>query len=508
MNMKQVRWLIVMAAMLFATAGAANAADIKVKGEWDFAFGWAVNQNFHGGRDSKLSIPGLNVNYPDNDNFYARQRVRTQINFIASEQLQAVLMFEIGDLNWGRDEGGKFGQGSGGGLDADGVNVETKRAYLDWVIPETDVTVRMGIQGVSLPMANGYSNPVFSADVAGILVSSPITDMIGITAFWLRPFDRYETDDTSIAGNLDDEMDMFGLVLPITGDAWSVTPWGMYARIGNFSEYYDYYGLITSAGREPGDGTNAWWAGVSVQVDVLDPLSFGFDIMYGHMSKADVGLFNPAAPSNPAYGRVSDFGTRGWFLEAALNYKLDWGTPGIFGWYATGDDCDDVKDGQFGRMPVVGTDDGFGPTSFGFPGSYGIGADSLIGTTGVGTWGIGVQIADMSFVENLSHTLRLAYYRGTNDADLARKDGGVDPWNTDLPGVLDSAIYHSGGESMYLTNKDYAWEVNFDHQYKITENLTTVLELGYINLNLDEDTWLDHNTDDAWKAQLLFRYSF
>ena len=478
--MKKLSWLVVLGAMLFATSASADGIDLKVKGEWDFAFGWADNTNFRNNRDGNR----------DDDIFIARQRIRTQINFITSEYLQGVLMFEIGNLDWGRDEGGKSGPGSGGGLDADGVNVETKRAYLDWIIPNTDVSVRMGLQGVSLPMANGYCNPVFSADVAGIVVNAPITDMFGVTAFWLRPFNSNLNDGAN--NHFDDEMDIFGMTLPITGDGWSVTPWGMYALIGGDSGFYDY-----TAQNDPDDSgvslraednSRAWWLGVSTQIDIWDPLSFGFDLMYGHLSKED--MFVQVGGASVPFGEL---GTRGWFFEAALNYTLDWGTPGIFGWYATGDDLDDVRDGQFGRIPVVGTDDGFGPTSFGFPGGYSIGNDTQVSGTGAGTWGIGLQIAEMSFIEDLSHTLRVAYYRGTNDNEVVKDFGAL----------------NLAGETMYLTDKDSAWEVNFDHQYQIYENLTAVLELGYINLHLDDDTWRnEHKTDDAWKAQVLFRYSF
>ena len=495
--MKKLRWLVVLAAMLFATAANADGIDVKVKGTWDFVFGWATNQSdgFHGGRyDTRAD-----------DNFIARQRVRTQINFITSEYLQGVLMFEIGMTEWGRDGGSKNGPASGGGLDADGVNVKTKRAFLDWLIPNTEVSVRMGIQGVSLPMANGYCNPVFSADVAGIVVNSPITDMFGVTAFWLRPFNQNLNDGVTAgrANHLDDEMDIFGLTLPITGDGWSVTPWGMYAINGNASGYYEYITTYWGAGdyyigrASDNDSANAWWLGLSAQIDIWDPLTFGFDFMYGRMGKANVGIYDMG--SDPAFRRWDnvDAGTKGWFFEAALNYKLDWGTPGIFGWYASGDDKDDVRDGWFGRMPVVGVDDGFTPTSFGFSGSYsGISSNGAITYTGMGTWGIGLQIADMSFIQDLSHTLRVAYYQGTNDHKIIRDLGGAD------------AIPHLSAENIYLTDKDRVWEVNFDHQYKIYENLTAVLELGYINLHLDDDTWTEHKTDDAWKAQVIFRYQF
>ena len=214
----------------------AGAIDIKVSGYWDFAFGWVTNNNFH---ESVANKNGTEANDP----FEARQRVRTQINFIASEYLQAVLMFEIGDIDWGRDNG-KSGRSSGGGLDADGVNVETKRAYMEWLIPNTSVAVSMGLQGVALPFAPHMGcNPVFYADVAGIVVNSPVTDWLSATAFWVRPFDMYANDSSAGLGdtNLSDEVDLFALLLPMTLDGYGkVTPYFMYGFMGGNSGYIDY----------------------------------------------------------------------------------------------------------------------------------------------------------------------------------------------------------------------------------------------------------------------------
>ncbi|MDR0339640.1 MAG: hypothetical protein LBH65_05115, partial [Desulfovibrio sp.] len=74
-------------------------------------------------------------------------------------------------------------------------------------------------------------------------------------------------------------------------------------------------------------------------------------------------------------------------------------------------------------------------------------------------------------------------------------------------------------DRIYLTDEDSVFEVNFDHQYKIYENLTAVLELGWLRLDSDKATWSRykndpnrvgkfHEHDDAWKAQISFRYSF
>ncbi len=482
------------------SAAKADGIDVKVKGQWDFAFGWATNVGW-------ANSVYHNRSTRNDDNFIARHRVRTQVNFITSEYLQGVLLFEIGNLDWGRDpSGSKNGSGSGGGLDADGVNVETKRAYLDWIIPNTEVSVRMGIQGVKLP-SGPLGNPVMDADVAGIVVSSPINDMFSVTGFWLRPFNMNLNDN--VDRNLDDETDMFGLVLPIKGDGWAVTPWGMYGFIGANSGWYDYLAhdkrrtnSVTDA-----DHTGAWWAGINFELTMFDPLKFTFDAMYGDLHKADLTGLNLTDRRSGWNGTVGpndpDYGTRGWFIDATLDYKFDWGTPGIFGWYASGDGKNSDRTGQLGRMPVIGIDNGFQATTFGALGSPNIATEGVVMASGTGTWGVGIQIAKMSFIQDLSHTIRVAYYQGTNDHELVSKGGAYIPFAGDL----------------YLTDKDNAIEVNFDHEYKIYENLTALLELGYIHLNLDDDTWNNANNagrrytdgdsgNNAWKAQLQFQYKF
>lgn len=508
--MKRITALALALALVLGSVGAAKAdgIDIKVKGQWDFSFGWADNMNFG---ESYMPRNGVRNNKGErsvkDDNFQARQRIRTQINFIASEFLQGVLMFEIGDINWGEGRG-KNGRSSGGDLDADGVNIETKRAYLDWVIPNTEVSIRMGIQGLTLP-STPMGSPLFDADVAGILASAPITDWLSASLFWIRPFDMGYNDGSR---SLSDETDAFGLLLPVTLTDYGVkfTPWFIYGLVGANSGIYEY---LFAAGNKyynkddvfsshyEKDRTQAYWVGAHLEFSLLDPLVFNIEGIYGRLSKANLDGF--AGMGRNAWGGDMNIGTSGWFLGATLDYKLDFMTPGIFGWYASGDDEDAFEDGKLGRMPVLGNDGGsFSPTSFGTAGYYGINQTSNSGTisgTGTGTWGIGIQLADISFIEDLKHTIRVAYYRGTNDADLVKRG--------------DKYLQYSA-DRFYLTDDDYVWEVNFDHQYKIYENLTAVLELGWLRLHADKDTWkaagasgLKEN-DNAYKAQLAFRYSF
>jgi hypothetical protein len=301
-------------------------------------------------------------------------------------------------------------------------------------------------------------------------------------------------------------MDIFGLILPIKGEGWNLTPYAAFASIGAGSGFMEYLATQAAAGPAPvfhgSDSTTAWWGGFALNLNIWDPLTFALDVTYGRMGELEFDYTG----TNTDYADlgIESVETSGWFIDAALDYKLDWGTVGIFGWFSTGDDLDDLEDGELGRMPSVSFDSGFAWDSFGGWGSNSIGQDGQFSFTYLGTWGIGVKLANVSFIEDLSHTLKAAYLRGTNDSDIIGAFGyfDLDPNKT----------LRISGEKVYMTDDDAAIEITLDTQYKLYENLSLYLELGYIHLDMDS-AWKDVNpsredANDAWKAQFLFKYSF
>ena len=128
-----------------------------------------------------------------------------------------------------------------------------------------------------------------------------------------------------------------------------------------------------------------------------------------------------------------------------------------------------------------------------------------------GTWGVGLQVRDMSFLEDLKHTFRAVYWGGTNSPTMAKY--AVSPWSwgsgTEGGGV--------GDAEHYLTTHDGILEFNLVNSYQIYENLEVNLELGYMINFIDQDTWKRSNggrmgeayeKQDAYKAQLIFAYTF
>ncbi len=66
---------------------------------------------------------------------------------------------------------------------------------------------------------------------------------------------------------------------------------------------------------------------------------------------------------------------------------------------------------------------------------------------------------------------------------------------------------HSG---VAFTDEDSFVQIALDSQYKIYENLSAVLELGYAHLDMDDSTWgqKDYLDDDAYLATFGFVYNF
>lgn len=518
--MKKICTLILCAGMLLGAATGASAIDFKARGQWLMGFGVLDNKLVHKTRET---VNGKDTKRTHlKDEFFADQRVRLYLDAVANENLSGSVGFEIGTQHWGQAE-------SGAALGADGIKVKVKHAYIDWMLPEMPVKVRMGIQGIALPNAAGGS-AIMDGDSAGITVNYEINENAGLTALWMRPLnDNYDGGGNSYRQNYLDNMDLFSLMVPLHFDGIEVTPWAMLGMRGKNALHGIrdiegvHNGVPTSDGDLPytllpynaiasgpdGDYTltrlggtgkaygTLFWAGLPITVSLFDPLNIEFDFNYGYSEP--MGRYNAERPYQNITKRSSTQ-REGWLAKALVEYKMDWGVPGIFGWYASGDDSNPKNGSE--RMPSIvpcGTFTSFlGDGNPGWP--YNDYAYDF-----AGSWGIGVQLRDLSFLEDLSHTLRVMYMGGTNSPTMAKYMENsytwVDGWNS--------------GSSPYLTTTDGLLEFNFINTYKMYENLAVNLTFDYVANYIDNDTWKkagNRNTSfskqDAWKAAVSFEYSF
>lgn len=497
---------------LALAATPANAIDFKVKGWWLVSMQYGQNGNFsnkgHSGYD-----------YLE-DEFEARSRVRIQLDAVASESLSGQVYFEIGKFVWGKGVGAQ----SGAALGSDSKDViKLKRAFIDWMVPDSNLRVRMGIQAFRSPFYALDGPTVMTADGAGVTASYTVNENVALTAFWMRPYnDNYvaspeDSDDTGFMDN----MDVGGLFIPLHFDGWAMTPWGMYGAIGPntfrnangqfgnrisqpdgnyfFSGMFPLLGNNPKVNRKSPDAyANAWWAGLTGELTMWDPLRIAWEFTYGSVSWDDDSALD----------------RKGWMGALLMEYKLDWAIPGIYGWYASGDD-DDLGNGSE-RLPYLVNDfgvSGFSDT-FAGPDINGMERDRVIANTLIGTWGVGFRLKNMTFLPDLRHTFHVSLWGGTNSSGILEKlHERTGQWMS----INTNGAPPMGRDNIYLTDKDYALEFGLVNQYKIYENLNFNLEFGYVHLMMDrsDNVWGmaqtgggDRGLRDAWNISGLLSYTF
>ena len=457
--MKRFALVALLAAMLFGVATMASATELKVKGHYDVYGLWSSNLVDH---DSDAS---------DGDNYMTTQRMRSFFTYQANENLKAVLGLEIDNI-WGS------GTAADWGTDGKG-NIEVKHAYLDFNFPDTAVNVKAGLQYVALPSV--FGNPVFEDDAAALVVSAPINDMFGIAVGYTRGTDGSANTDVTasgapIAGNDNDDKDMAFIAAPVTLDGFSVTPYFGYAWIGegvddagvsyafNSSSATGLPLIVTAADPGDTDDSTVWVLGANAELTMFDPLTFAADLIYGQLEN-------------------DDYETKGWYAALAASYKMDMLTATLFSTYGSGLDDEDDEDNLlptlaegWGLTPYLGGVRAFGTTYDSFA------TDTLgVGSDGTGLWTVGLALDDITFVENLSHKLVIAYAMGTGDE-----------------------------ETSLFTEEDSAWEVYFVNKNMIYENLAAINELGFFKGTSEEyeDGNDGDDLDSSYFATIGLSYKF
>ena len=372
----------------------------------------------------------------------------------------------------------------------------------------------MGLQGIALPSMTTGSQ-VWCDDAAGITASWQINENVALTGLWARLYnDNFQGyGDDGRRRNYMDNVDVAALLLPLTFDGFRLTPWAMYAGIGpnslNGDRVSDWRSIGVSggqyrAGMLPAGGAahnsrmdlygNAFWAGLTGELTLLDPWRIAWDLNYGSVSYDD-GSANRA----------------GWLASLLVEYDLGWTKPGLYGWYTSGDD-DDRGNGSE-RMPYISVANNHNAWShYAFNGNEYISREGVVGNSMAGTWGVGLQLRDVNVIEDLYQTFRVNLIGGTNDPGMAR-------WlsSQGLAANAGALSGTPGMDGLYLTRQDYALEWGLTSTTKVTENFTVALDVAYVALWLDHDSSVWGNSRmngrndevrDAWNFSLSYMYSF
>ena len=447
-TMKKLTTLLLAAGMVFAASAPASAVDVKMDGEYMFSF-------------------GLGERLASGSNFdFAGQRLRLGMTFTANENLSGYVQFQagIGDdtatYDWGTDITGRDSA------------VSVRQAYIDWMVPNTDVKVRMGKQFTGLPVDASGKNAIMMPTWGGrdgVTISGPVTDWLGLTAFWVRG--AYKANGEFHDTSLSEKSDYFALIADMKFDGFAVSPYVMYAALDKNADVDS--STDASIGAVDADG-NAFWAGVTSTMTYFDPFVLKLSGAYGVASYDSEYNLNDRA---------------GWYVQAKGAYKTAYGTPTLLAWYGSGDD----RDVKYGRQDWIPTNNGrFHPTLGSYGLQYGL-CNGLANQHNIaGTWGIQAGIEDVSFLQDLSHKFTVTLFKGTNH---------------DTTFALDQDPYK------YMTYSDTAVEFNLASTYNIYKNLTANLELAYVIADYDKDdhfTYADGDdySENGWSAVLSFAYKF
>ena len=484
--MKRFTTLALLVAMVFGCVAFASAAtEVKMTGDARIHANFWENINYTG-----WNAKGTNTG----DSLTIWERFRLRSDFIANESLKFRFGIRVNNKAWGNDT---FV------VDNPATSIDVYQAFMQFKWPSTDVEFTIGLQDVDLPISAPSvlnSNPVFGGTrAAAAVVSIPVMEQLKVIGGFARFLDTNKDFDTTTTQKAD-EFDGYFLVLPVTLDGFSVTPWGMLAVAGRDAGYdtavgssprYTDQSLATnlfSAGTKAGvpGFSNAqnvyWWVGSSFAVTALDPFKFYADVIYGEGNSTD----------------RSKNKRSGLFFDVAAEYTgFDMLTPQATFWYSTGEDKSTGNGSE--RMPtVVGA---WGPsTSFLFDSSQSFAAGHM-GLNPIGSWGFAVSLNKVSFIQDLTHRLTFTYAQGTNNARALRNANTI--WGT--------GNYVQMGRD--LTTNEYVMGVNFDNQYNIYENLAAIVETGWAHGSFQSSVWghrlVNQAKDgDAWKVAFGLQYKF
>lgn len=465
--MKRIIILMLACVMAFASVTTSSATEFKVSGTLDLAFEWLDNP-----------YPNAVENGATNGDFFtAIQRLRTQIDIIANESLKGVAYFEVGTIRWGQKQGAdvtdaagnvigsvsNVGQGAGGAIGADGVNVETKRLFLDYQLPHTELQLRMGIQGIALPgLAN--NNPVLDDDVAAVLANYQFTDQFNVVAAWARAWDSEVYSSTGNTLTSNNKYDVFTIIGGLNFEEITLVPYITYATIGRNADIHS--GLPAVVGQSDRD---VWWLGLSAKSNNLGNLNLAMDFVWGWTDDNGLTSTNATGPTTRDQS--------GFYVLLHGDYKLEYFTPTLDLWYSSGDDT-----GSSGELMPVISPGGLALTNLGTDGGFFDTTDNAFTLSGVGTFGAVLGLTEVSFIEKVTHDFKIAYMQGTSSNDFV---GGAN---------------YSG----FPTDEDRAWEFNFDTNWQMYENLAAIVELGYLNPDYDSV----ENEKAVWKAAIGFQYTY
>jgi hypothetical protein len=341
------------AAILVMALASPSLAQFSTWGHMEIQTIWTSNPDFNNGQPSYFGTIRDNKPQQDVTWKHVAERFRFYLQYGDPKTVRAVIGFEADSTEWGEPRGSGALGGTGGrmgGWTSDSVNLEIKHAFLDFVVPNTPVRVKAGIQdflyGGRLLMNN---------DGPGVKVGVDFAPH-SFEAFWIRLADDANTAAATVSGTVPVNSsltrqsyvvaDIYGLDYKVKQKAWDLNAYFLYLNdrwSGNQATFGDVNGLfsipITNKFND-----KPWWLGINAGWRPGNWTLYG-QVMY-------VG-----GEREFLTGNVGNQDYQAYALEASVKYQIG---PGMFlgieGFYASGNDADDQS--EINYLPVTRSSEG------------------------------------------------------------------------------------------------------------------------------------------------------
>jgi hypothetical protein len=314
------------AAILVMALGSPSMAQFSSWGHMEIQTIWERYPDFNMGGSFFRKTTGT-PSTPDADLTWRHiaQRYRFYLQYGDPKTVRAVIGFEADSTDWGELSGsGTTTGGKMGTYAADQVQLEVKHAYLDFVIPNTPLTLTAGIQLFT------YGGRLFmNNDAPGVKLTANFAPH-QIQGFWWR-----ENDENRFTYHVNDT---WGLEWRMAQKIFDIYAWTAYKN--------DLY--TGNAGVAPASqfGNQPWWVGVG---GGFRPGNWDFSGQFVYvLGKQD--FYQETAT-------LVDKDYKAFAVELAAKYRIG---PGMFvgleGFYSTGNDAD--KTDEINRYPVATASEG------------------------------------------------------------------------------------------------------------------------------------------------------
>jgi hypothetical protein len=459
-------------------AGPAVAAEFEFHGDMNNRFLLYTNH-----RDWLNAEQDGEINRQDVDETYGEIKYRFWFNAATNDgNVRGTYAIEVGGIRFG-EEGD-----AGGDFSGDGVNVESRWAYLDLQIPgvQSEARFRMGLQPVDV---NEF---LWKENAAGVMYNGQPNDFLGYQLGWIRGIDRIEDEILpDVRGDQDNFLLRFNLR---PGDQTKIGLFGLYQTgdaqntndadnnvisprsylLKQFAPFVDHQ--IYTIGLDGGTGAGAFFANWNL---MLQGGEFN-NVIY------DDATGNGVSGVGPLPAR--DYDLKAYFGEVDLGFKF--GKNKLTGtvWYASGDD--NPNDGDFEGFVATDLDraDSIGI----FEGLYT--DDDTYFTERPYLLDKGFIMLKLGYDHQLTEKLKLGgagMYMQTAEDIVYTDFNGTPRSNSDVGFELDAYV-------TYMIYSNVEWSVNVG--YLFAGDALDAFEVG----DLKDGT----SDEDIWGSSMRVRYKF